>query len=60
MMLDKEVGLGTLLAHPIGEQLQVSFTQTIDTVIFDLRRSVACLYLLEAKKVHYHSISRGK
>lgn len=44
-----------------GEQLRASFRQTTDTVVFDLRRSVVCLFfLLEGKKFHYHSISRGK
>lgn len=59
--------IACLLPGLKGDQLQASVRQTTDTVIFDLRKSIVCLFfffifflLLEGKKIHSHSISRGK
>lgn len=67
-MPSKKEGLAVLFPGLKGEQLQVSFRQTIHRVTFDLRRSIFIvsflfflflLFLLEGKKVFSHFISRG-
>lgn len=62
-MPSKKVGLAILFPGLKGEQLEVSFRQTIRRVIFDFTGSIFSFFLfffwLEGKKVFSHSISRG-